>query len=266
MKTQNTFQTIPFPRNRLLMVDGGKLGLKKHTVHGLVEFDITEARKSLKQYRAQTGEAISFSAFFLACLGKALEQNKAMQAYRKGFRKMVIFDAVDVNMLFEVEVDGQKTIRPHILRGVNQKSAPAIHQDIRDFQSQHHQSQEAKFIESFVRLPGFIRRIILRLFLGNPYFIKEYYGTVLVTSIGMFGAGAGWGIPVPNHSLQITLGGVVEKAAVVNSQIEIHKFMSVTVSFDHDVIDGAPAARFIHQLKKLIERGYKPNEESYSDE
>ena len=32
--------------------------------------------------------------------------------------------------------------------------------------------------------------------------------------------------------------------------------MSVTISFDHDVIDGAPAARFIHQLKKLIESGY----------
>jgi hypothetical protein len=169
-------------------------------------------------------------------------------------------------MLFEVEVDGQKTIRPHILRSVNQKSAPAIHQEIRDFQSQHHQSQEAKFIESFVRLPGFIRRIILRLLLGNPHFIKEYYGTVLVTSIGMFGSGAGWGLPVPNHSLQITLGGMAEKPAVVNDQIEIHKFMSVTVSFDHDVIDGAPAARFIHQLKKLVERGYKPNEESYSDE
>jgi pyruvate/2-oxoglutarate dehydrogenase complex dihydrolipoamide acyltransferase (E2) component len=258
MNTQNTFQTIPYPRSRLLMVDGGQLGRKKHTIHGLVEFDINEARKSLKQYRAQTGEAISFSAFFLACLGKVLEQNKIMQAYRKGFRKMVIFDAVDVNMLFEVEVDGKKTIRPHILRGVNQKNVPTIHQEIRDFQIQHHQSQEAKFIESFVRLPGFIRRIILRLLLGNPQFIKEYYGTVLVTSIGMFGTGAGWGLPVPNHSLQITLGGVAEKPAVVNGQIEIRKFMSVTVSFDHDVIDGAPAARFIHQLKKLVEAGYQP--------
>jgi len=74
----------------------------------------------------------------------------------------------------------------------------------------------------------------------------------------MFGTGAGWGLPVPNHSLQITLGGVVEKPMVVNGQIEIRKIMSVTVSFDHDVIDGAPAARFIHQLKKWVEKGYEP--------
>ena len=98
--------------------------------------------------------------------------------------------------------------------------------------------------------------MILRVLLGNPQFIKEYYGTVLVSSIGMFGTGAGWGIPVPNHSLQITLGGMCEKPCIVNGQIEIRKVMSVTVSFDHDVIDGAPAARFIHQLKKLVENGF----------
>jgi pyruvate/2-oxoglutarate dehydrogenase complex dihydrolipoamide acyltransferase (E2) component len=98
--------------------------------------------------------------------------------------------------------------------------------------------------------------MILQALLANPHFIKEYYGTVLVSSISMFGIGAGWGIPVPNHSLQITLGGVCEKPAVVDGRIEIRKVMSVTVSFDHDVIDGAPAARFIHQLKKLVEDGY----------
>jgi len=43
---------------------------------------------------------------------------------------------------------------------------------------------------------------------------------------------------------------------VVEQRIEVRKYMSVTVSFDHDVIDGAPAARFIHRLKKLVEKGY----------
>jgi pyruvate/2-oxoglutarate dehydrogenase complex dihydrolipoamide acyltransferase (E2) component len=34
--------------------------------------------------------------------------------------------------------------------------------------------------------------------------------------------------------------------------------MSVTVSFDHDIVDGAPAARFMQNLKKLVECGYQP--------
>ena len=60
---------------------------------------------------------------------------------------------------------------------------------------------------------------------------------------------------MPNHSLQLTLGGIGEKPGVVNGRVEVRKVMSVTVSFDHDVIDGAPAARFMHRLKKLIESG-----------
>ena len=238
------------------MADGGRMGLKKHTVHGLVEFDITHAREAIHRHRAQTGEALSFSAFILACLGKTIEMNKHMHAYRDWRNQLVLFDEVDVNMLFEVEVDGKKTIRPHILRGVNRKSVRQIHEEIRAFQKGHESSGEAKFIKWFVRLPGFIRRAFLWVLFKNPRLVKQYYGTVLVTSIGMFGTGSGWGIPVPNHTLQLTLGGIAEKPGVVDHKIEIRKYMSVTVSFDHDIVDGAPAARFIQRLKELIESGY----------
>jgi pyruvate/2-oxoglutarate dehydrogenase complex dihydrolipoamide acyltransferase (E2) component len=257
MISRNDIHTVlPYPRNRLLMVDGGQMGLKKHTIHGLVEFDITHAREKIRKYRAQTGEALSFSTFFLACLGKAIDQDKQMLAYRNWRNQLIIYDDVDVNMLFEVEVDGKKTIRPHILRGVNHKSLGEIQEEIRTFQEGHQSSQESKFIEWFVRLPGFIRRSFLWVLFKNPQFIKEYYGTVLVSSIGMFGSGSGWGIPVPNHSLQLTLGGMGEKPGVVNHRVEVREYLSVTVSFDHDVIDGAPAARFSQRLKKLIESGF----------
>jgi len=257
MKTKESIHTaVPYPRIRLLMADGGRMGLLKHTVHGLVEFDITQARETIRQHKAQTGEALSFSAFFLACLGKAIDLDKQMHAYRNWRNQLIIFDEVDVNMLFEVEVDGKKTIRPHIIRGVNKKSIREIHEEIREFQSQHQSSQESMFIDWFVRLPGFVRRLFLWVLFKNPQLIKEYYGTVLVSSVGMFGTGSGWGIPVPNHSLQLTLGGIGEKPGVVDHRIEVRKYMSVTVSFDHDVIDGAPAARFMQRLKKLIENGH----------
>jgi hypothetical protein len=110
MKTNKSNHTaVPYPRIRLLMADGGRMGLMKHTVHGLVEFDITKAREAIRQHKAQTGEALSFSAFFLACLGNAIDVDKQMHAYRNLRNQLIIFDEVDVNMLFEVEVDGKKT-------------------------------------------------------------------------------------------------------------------------------------------------------------
>jgi hypothetical protein len=242
------------------MVDGGRLGRRKHTIHALVEFDITSARQEIRRYRSRTGEPLSFSAYFLSCLGRAIELDKQIHAYRNLRRQFVIFDEVDVNMLFEVNVDGRKTIRPHIVRGVNRMTARDIQDEISRFQAGHESSRESKFIERFVRLPGFARRLFLWLLFRNPRAIKQLYGTVLVTSVSMFGTGSGWGIPMPNHSLQITLGGIAEKPGVVAHRIEPRQYLSVTVSFDHDVVDGAPVARFTQRLRKLIESGYGLND------
>jgi hypothetical protein len=178
-----------------------------------------------------------------------------MHAYRNWRRQLILFDEVDVNMLFEVDVNGVKMIRPHILRSVNQKSLQDLEGEIRAFQAGHANSEESRFITGFVRLPGFARRALLWALLKTPQMVKDYYGTVMVSSIGMFGRANGWGVPVPNHTLQLTLGGIGEKPIVVDHQVEIRKVMSVTISFDHDVVDGAPAARFTQRLKNLVETG-----------
>lgn len=257
MKPQHdAYTALPFPRIRLPMVDGGRMGRRKHTVHGLVEFDVTLARETIRRHKTQTGETLSFTAFIIACLGKAVDMNKHMHAYRNWRNQLILFNDVDVNTLFEVEVDGKKTIRPHILRGVNHKTFRQIHEEIRAFQQQHQSSQESKFIDWFVRMPGFIRRLFYLALFKSPHILKEYYGTVMMTAVGMFGSGNGWAIPVPNHTLQITLGGIAHKPGIVEDRIEPREVLSVTVSFDHDIIDGAPAARFTQRLRELIESGY----------
>jgi pyruvate/2-oxoglutarate dehydrogenase complex dihydrolipoamide acyltransferase (E2) component len=73
----------------------------------------------------------------------------------------------------------------------------------------------------------------------------------------MFGAGNGWGIPVGGPlPLVLTVGGIVEKPGIVDGRIELREYLSLTISFDHDIVDGAPAARFAAHLKQLIECGY----------
>jgi len=54
----------------------------------------------------------------------------------------------------------------------------------------------------------------------------------------------------------MTVGGIGEKPGVVDGQIAIRDYLSLTISFDHELIDGAPAARFTQRLKDLIESGY----------
>jgi pyruvate/2-oxoglutarate dehydrogenase complex dihydrolipoamide acyltransferase (E2) component len=54
----------------------------------------------------------------------------------------------------------------------------------------------------------------------------------------------------------VTVGGIGEKPVLVDGHIALREYLSLTISFDHDIIDGAPAARFTERLKELIESGY----------
>jgi len=74
-------------------------------------------------------------------------------------------------------------------------------------------------------------------------------------SVYMFGGGgAGWAVGiVPLHTLGLTLGGIVERAAVESGQLVTRELLDLTVSVDHDVVDGAPAARFVRGLREAIE-------------
>ena len=44
---------------------------------------------------------------------------------------------------------------------------------------------------------------------------------------------------------------------LLNGQLENREYLCVTISLDHDIVDGAPAARFIQRLKELVESGHK---------
>ena len=82
-------------------------------------------------------------------------------------------------------------------------------------------------------------------------------GTVAITSVGMFGGGhSGWGITPTPQSLGLVVGSIAWKPAVVEGRIEPREILNLTVMFDHDVVDGAPAARFTRRLVELIESGY----------
>ena len=126
-KNNENYQIIPFQKIRRLMVDGGRMARQKHLIHGLVEMDVTDARRLIHDHKSRTGETLSFTAFVMACLGRAVDMNKHMQAYRTWREQLVIFDDMDVNTMFEVEVDGRKMIRPHIIRSVNRKTLRDIH-------------------------------------------------------------------------------------------------------------------------------------------
>jgi pyruvate/2-oxoglutarate dehydrogenase complex dihydrolipoamide acyltransferase (E2) component len=247
----------PFPAARQIIVEAGRMGSRRSLIHGLLEIDVTRARSLLREHKARTGETLSFTAFIVTCLAQAIDQDRRVQAYRNWRNQLIVFEEVDVVTLVETERGG--VALPHVIRAANRKSFREIHAEIRAVQTRPVRSEQRSSL--IMRLgphvPAIFRRVFYWLLLKSPQRLKHYGGTCLVTSVGMFGQGSGWGLGfLPMHTLGLTVGGIAQKPGVIDGRIEIREYLNLTITFDHDVVDGAPAARFAQRLKELLESGY----------
>jgi pyruvate/2-oxoglutarate dehydrogenase complex dihydrolipoamide acyltransferase (E2) component len=53
--------------------------------------------------------------------------------------------------------------------------------------------------------------------------------------------------------LAFAIGNVMKKHGIINSEIQIREYLSISIMINHDLVDGAPAARFVNRLKERIE-------------
>ena len=227
---------------------------------GLFEADVTEARKKLRSYKEQTGESISFTGWIASCVGKSVEEHKQVHALKIG-KHFVIFDDVNVNVLIETTIEGRPYPVNYILKSANNKTVMEINQDIRDVQKKREadftKAKENRRLRLLLSAPKFLRDLLFwRKVRKDPIFIAENMGTVAVTSIGQFASSGGWAIPLGLHALNIAVGGISEKPGYVGDKIERREYLSLTVTLDHDVVDGAPATRFVARLVQLLEEGH----------
>lgn len=149
MKQQRTdYKVAPYPTIRQWTAAAYRSVQRKPMIHGLIEVDVTSARANLREYRARTGEPLSFTAFLTACLAKAVDEHKAVQAIRKGRKHLVIFEDVDVWIPIEHDTAGQKQPLPYIVRAANRKSLRAIHDEMR--------AAQVADVEQAVRGPRFL--------------------------------------------------------------------------------------------------------------
>jgi pyruvate/2-oxoglutarate dehydrogenase complex dihydrolipoamide acyltransferase (E2) component len=81
------------------------------------------------------------------------------------------------------------------------------------------------------------------------------YGVVAVTAVGMFGEYPLWLVPLSAATVAVAVGGIVERTMVVDGLPQSREHLCLTISFDHDIVDGAPAARFANRFAQLLASG-----------
>jgi len=78
-------------------------------------------------------------------------------------------------------------------------------------------------------------------------------GTFTITNLGMYGVDVFTPIVNPPETAILGVGRVVKRPVVVDGQIVVKPVMQLSLTFDHRVVDGAPAAQFLQKIKNFLE-------------
>jgi pyruvate/2-oxoglutarate dehydrogenase complex dihydrolipoamide acyltransferase (E2) component len=240
----------PLPPDRRVVLDMlAAASHRRFPVHGLVELDVSEARARLRA----ADRAVSWTGFVIATVAAAVARHPGVNARRAGSR-VVLFDRVDVGATVERRRGDAVALDVVAIPAADRMDPAAITALLHEAKSSPTPVTAPSAAPRLVaRLPGPARRRLTALAVRRPSVAARLGPAVGVTSLGMFGPGGGWAIPLPPLTVIVTVGGLVERAVVRDGAVVVRPMLPLTVSFDHGVVDGAPAARFVQTLRELTE-------------
>jgi pyruvate/2-oxoglutarate dehydrogenase complex dihydrolipoamide acyltransferase (E2) component len=214
----------------------------------------------IKDHFDKTGEKLSFTAYIVTCLARVIKDHPHLNSFHKG-RQQIILEDVTVNVLIEREVNGEKFPQSVGIKKAQSKTYREIHTEIREAQAKN--DSQSEILPGFAWLK-FIPDILLRSFIriaDRNIGMAKRYGKVCVTAVGMFNKESVWFIPHGTATVLITVGGISEKIIKVDNEFVAREHLCLTASFDHNIVDGAPAARFMKQFADALKHGIILNSE-----
>jgi pyruvate/2-oxoglutarate dehydrogenase complex dihydrolipoamide acyltransferase (E2) component len=221
-------------------------------MHGLVDLDVTEANQLL----ARHDPPLSFTAFVVASVARAAAAHPEVHAYRNWRGQVVTHRHVDVATLVEIATPQGPFPLAHVIRDADIRDVVDLTAELRRVKTDPSASVSGRWLVRAAPVAAHIPGVIPALYtvMGRSVRVRQHSGTVAVTAVGMFAGGGGFAIAQPTlMSLQVVVGGLTARPRVVHREIEARDVLDLTVTIDHNVVDGAPAARFGAELRHLIE-------------
>lgn len=253
------FKVKSFPGSRIATNDICTLGVRKHHIAALLEIDVTEIRKKLRGY-GEESHNISFTAWLLKVICVTVMEQRDVAAFMAGKKRVMVFENINVSLLIEKDIEGEKVPIPLMIENANERSAAEIGDLINVARNKKLSAKEivlhkkpGKLEGLYYLLPGALRRLFWKYLLRHPRMAFGKMGNVAVTSVGMLGKVNGWFIPISVHPLCFGIGGILRKALVIDDKIEIREVLNMIVLLDHDVVDGGLMTRFVKRLTENIE-------------
>ncbi len=187
--------------------------------------ELVRLRKMLGTGPEDEAIKVSYNAILLKILSEVLESYPRMNA---SVVKDEIWEWESINL--GVAVDVEEGLVVPVIRDANKKSVVTIQEELNDL---------ATRARSRKLMPNDLQG-----------------GTFTLTNMGFLDVDAFTPIINAPESCILGVGRIVEKPVVEDGEIKVGKRMVLSLTFDHRIIDGADAGRFLKKVKTYIEKPY----------
>jgi pyruvate dehydrogenase E2 component (dihydrolipoamide acetyltransferase) len=165
---------------------------------------------------------VSYTAVLVEAVARALVEHPVMNSSLEG-NEIRIFEEVNVG----VAVATENGLVVPVIHGADQKSLQELEKAIVELTAKAKQGK------------------LTREEVSN--------GTFTITNLGMYEVDSFIPIINPPEAAILAVGAVKEKPVVINRKIEIRPMMTLSLTYDHRVLDGAPAAEFLRKIRSKLE-------------
>jgi pyruvate dehydrogenase E2 component (dihydrolipoamide acetyltransferase) len=189
------------------------------------ETDATNLVSARQQLTEELGEKVAYDALLVALVARALREQPNVNVRLTEGR---IEQLSEINV--GVAVDTERGLLVPVVRDAAAKS--------------------------LLQVQRALAELVERALAGRSLPDDLSGGTFTITNLGMFGIDAFTPIINPPESAILGVGRIVNKPVGLEGQVVLRDRMTLSLSFDHRLIDGAPAARFLQRVVQLVERPF----------
>lgn len=218
------------------------------------EIDMSFA-ENLRQQLAAKGVHVTPTAILLKAIALAQRATPASRSAALPFGRMVTFNHIVAGFTVERTIDGQPCVFFGTIESPDTKPLAEIASELKAYaECSIDDLPQLRLEKYFAGMPWLLRQAIIWLSLRNPPLRLRFMGATFgLSSLGKYGMRAVTGPCVCTSTFGV--GAIEERPVAASGEVVVHPVMTLSLSYDQRVIDGAPAARFLAEVKRLIEGG-----------
>jgi pyruvate/2-oxoglutarate dehydrogenase complex dihydrolipoamide acyltransferase (E2) component len=195
------------------------------TIMGEIDMaQVVKLRSDLVAQESVIGSRITYTAIFVLAVARALKDNPSVNSSIEG-DEIKVWGDINIGVATALE----KGLVVPVLKNVDKKSLGEIDREIKELTEKARQGKLAAEDMSD--------------------------GTFTVSNIGAVGVGYRFSTVIINmpQAAILGMGSITDRAQVRDGQVVVRPVMTYSLSYDHRIIDGAVAAKFMATVMQLLE-------------